>query len=42
MMDFMRTANAEQVTVGGFKRLETIMNKPVVKNKIDKAVDCNA
>ena len=39
MMNFMRPADAGQITIITFKSFETIMDKPVVENEINDTID---
>ena len=41
-MDLMRPADAHQVTVIAFKRFKAVVDKPVVKNKINDAIYADA
>jgi hypothetical protein len=38
MMDLMGPSYSQQIRIVGFKRLNAIMNKPVVKNEINDAI----
>ena len=42
MMNFMRPANLQQIPVIGFEGFETVMDKPIVKNKIDHAISADS
>ena len=42
MVYFMRPADAEQIAVLGFESFKPVVDKPVVKNEIDKAIYADA
>lgn len=42
MMDFMRTANPGQILIAAFKSFKTVVDKPIVEDKINDTVQADA
>jgi len=42
MMDLVRATDARKINVVTFKSFKTVMDKPIVKDKIDDAVKTDA
>lgn len=39
MMDLMRPADSQQILIIGFERFESVMDKPIVKDKVDGSIN---